>query len=206
MVLCKSAGGPGIQGESQVIFSDKDTLLSGPPKFESGYCFALESFSMPLASPPDDSAVAKSPPPGVLVQNAAGQITASSQRRMKKGAHYQPANLNAISCTRQFDATSPTLFLECANPPGPTVFPKAAIIRRKVGGGGVQNVAQEGHLMTYIRIDFEGVQIIEVSWDSNDDGVKETFQFVCTKASVQYRQQMHTGKVNTPLPPGVWQG
>ena len=205
MVLCKS-GASGIPGESQVVFSEKDTMLAGPPKFESGKCFVLDGFSMPLACPPDDSAAAKSPPPALLALNKSGQLTASSSLKLKKGTQWQPANLNAISCSRQVDATSPVLFNECAQPGGPTSFPFAAIIRRKVVGGGLQNVSQGGHLMTYLRIDFEGVQIINVNWDSDDEGVKERFDFVCSKATVQYRQQMHTGKVSTPLPPGIWQG
>jgi type VI protein secretion system component Hcp len=133
-------------------------------------------------------------------------LTASSSLKLKKGTQWQPANLNAISCSRQVDATSPVIFNECAQPGGPTSFPFAAIIRRKVVGGGIQHVSEGGQLMTYLRIDFEGVQIINVNWDSDDEGVKERFDFVCSKATVQYRQQVHTGKVNTPLPPGIWQG
>jgi type VI protein secretion system component Hcp len=205
MVLCMS-GSTGIQGESQVTFSDKDPLLNGPPKFESSNCFALESFSMNLQSPPDDSSVSKTAPAAVVAQDKSGKVTASSSLQLKKGTHWQPANLNPVQCTRQLDITSPLLFNQCALQAGPWTFPFGAIIRRKVVGGGLQNVAQGGHLMTYVRIDFVGVQVISVSWSSDDEGIKETFSFVCAKASVQYRQQMHTGKVSTPLPPGVWTG
>ena len=145
-------------------------------------------------------------PPALIAQSKSGQITASSSLRLKKGTQWQPANLNPISCSRQVDATSPQLFNECAQPGGPTSFPFAAIIRRKLVGGGLQHASESGHLMTYLRIDFEGVQIINVNWESEDDEVKERFDFVCSKATVQYRQQMHTGKVSTPLPPGIWQG
>ena len=59
--------------------------------------------------------------------------------------------------------------------------------------------------MSYVRIDFFNVVITELSWNSEDDGVKETFQFVCDEAHVHYRQQIHTGEVTTKqLPPGKW--
>jgi type VI protein secretion system component Hcp len=97
---------------------------------------------------------------------------------------------------------SPVMFQDCGKA---TPYAYAAIVQRKVVGGGLANTDGSSSLMSYLRIDFKDVVITQLSWNSQDDGIKETFQIVCAQAAVQYRQQQHSGKVNAPTPPGMWQ-
>jgi type VI protein secretion system component Hcp len=202
MVLCKSAGS-GIPAESQTQLGASDKMLHGagpwPTNFEAGKFFELDSFSMHVQAEPSDSAEEKK---GTNIVITTGAKPATSMpKKLGKTTTWQAGMLNPISCSRQIDTASPVLFQECGKA---TPFAFAAIVRRKVIGGGLQN-QQDTVLMSYMRIDFKDVVIIDLTWNSADDGVKETFQFVCSMASVQYRQQLATGKVTAPLPPGIWQ-
>jgi type VI protein secretion system component Hcp len=203
MVLCRSAGS-GIPAESQTVLDSSDTLL-GPPrgwptKFEAGKFFELESFSMNVQAEPSDTQEEQKTTQVVVTTGHKPSTT--TPKKIGRGTKWNPGMLNPISCTRQVDTASPVLFQECGKA---TEFAYAAIVRRKVIGGGLQSRNQDTYLMSYLRIDFKDVVIVELGWNSQDDGVKETFQFVCSKASVLYRQQLHTGKVSTPLPPGDWE-
>lgn len=210
MLLVKS-GSSGIQAESQTFLNSQDKLLTGTgpyPSFEEQKFFELDSFQMNLEAQPGDTSEDKKGAK-VDVHLAGGRTTSSSGHKVGRGAMWLPANLNPITCTRQVTAVSPMLFEECGKG---TPFLFAAIVRRKVVGGGQQRTQQQlhdhasTHLMSFMRIDFTTVLINEVSWTSDEDGVKETLRFVCDKAEVLYRQQTQTGGVGSKqIPPGTWQ-
>lgn len=206
MMLVK--GGSSLSGESQTLLGSRDQLLKGPPKFEEGKFFDLENFSFTLAAQPSDSGDASKQAPYVAVFAGGNRPATAVGQRHGPTSKWNPAHLDRVSCTRQVDHASPVLFQECGLG---TVFDSASVVRRKVIGGGLSTLASRNkddhtnHLMTYVRIDFFKVTITEVGWNSEDDGVRETLQFVCDEAHVYYRQQMHTGDVQAkPRPPGKW--
>jgi len=210
LMLLVQSGSSGIQAESLTALAPSDKLLigTGPyPSFEQHKFFELDSFSMNLAAQPSDTTEDKK---GAKVDVHVGnKVSGSSGHQVGRGAIWLPANLNPITCTRQVTAVSPVLFQECGKG---TPFPFAAIVRRKVVGGGQQNLHQQmrdqnsTHLMSFMRIDFSSVLLTAVSWSSDEDGVKETLSFVCDKAEVLYRQQTQTGGVGSKqIPPGIWQ-
>jgi type VI protein secretion system component Hcp len=194
MLLIPPGGGPALPAESQTLLSSADKMLDGPPKFEKGKFFELESFTTTLQAQPGDSQQ-----DGSQTQLVAGKGPVRAVRQITRDTTYMAGILQPITCTRQIDHASPVLFSEV----GKRVFPKAAIVRRKATGGAPK--ADGSNQMGYFRLDFEELQIIEVTWTSDEDGVKESFQFVCKKATALYRQQTHTGSVvDKQFPPGIW--
>jgi type VI protein secretion system component Hcp len=201
MVLVKS-GSSGIAADSMAALGSADPMLTGPPKFEKGKFFELENFSLALMAQPHD-ADDDNKKQGPINIHVGNKSTSSSGERFGRNVKWLPANLNPISCTRQLDSASPVLFEDCGKG---TPYLQAAIVRRKVVGGGMQNLDANSHLMSYVRLDFTDVVITNLSWSNDDDGIKESFQFVCAKAEVHFRQQSQTGTVTSKqLPPGIWQ-
>jgi type VI protein secretion system component Hcp len=198
MLLVKTGNTQGIPAESQTKLSSLDTLLSGPPKFEEGKFFELETFSINLASHPHDATTDNEKT--VTVKHVGAKGGGASGQRLSRDTKWLPANLQPISCTRQVDHASSVLFDQVGKDGS---FDAAAIVSRKVVGGTAQS--DGSNLMGYFRADFTTVVITDVTWSADETGIKETIQFVCKKAQVLYRQQTHTGSVSDKrFPPGIW--
>ena len=103
-----------------------------------------------------------------------------------------PADLEAISVTKELDATSLTLLKGCVTS---VTFKNATLLKRKATG--------DNELRTYLRIDFTDLLITEFNWDE-DEVVTEKFKFVCRKAIVQYAVETDDGNLLTPAGTGKW--
>jgi type VI protein secretion system component Hcp len=117
---------------------------------------------------------------------------------LSRDTKWLPGHLQQVTCVRQLDLASSELFAQVGKD---AAFASAAIIRRKIVGG---LPSADGNLMGYFRLDFTTVTIVDVNWTADEDGVKETLQFVCQAAEVVYRQQSHTGEMAKIFPPGKW--
>jgi hypothetical protein len=201
MMLVK--GTSGIPAESQTVLGRSDNLLSlpGKPAFKAGEFFELDNFTLSLTSPPHDATA-----------DGSKTVTIRHEGGDKKGGHgggggpklsrdtkWLPAHLQQVSCSRQLDYASSELFAQVGKD---SAFASAAIVRRKVVGGLPKG--DGSNLMGYFRLDFTTVTITDVGWSADEDGVKETLQFVCKAAEVVYRQQSHTGEMGKIFPPGKW--
>jgi type VI protein secretion system component Hcp len=202
MVLVK--GGTAISGEAQADFSGHDPLLKAsadgkwPTKFEATKIFSLDSFSLNIQAEQSDAPDAKNAT-GITAVVGNKVQSVSTARKPGRNTTWKPGMLGQISCTRNFDVTSSVLFEDCGNA---TPYDFAAIVQRKVMGQ--QHPSKVHALMSYVRLDFKKVVIVEVSWSAQDDGIKETFQFVADEAAVQYRQQLHSGDFHAALPSNTW--
>lgn len=203
MMLVKAGGSSGMPAEGQTRISkelDKMLALPGKPAFVPGEFFELDSFSLSLSSPPHDATA-----------DGSKTVTIRHEGGDKKGGHggggaklsrdtkWLPAHLQQVSCSRQVDFASSELFAQVGKD---SAFKSAAIVRRKVVGG--LPTSDGSNLMGYFRIDFTTVTITDVGWSADEDGVKETLQFVCKGAEVVYRQQSHSGEMAKIFPPGAW--
>ncbi len=195
MMLCQQAGSP-IQAECQAKLGSKDDLLTMSPGFVVGKFFELESFSLNIAAEPSDATGTDSTKPV----------------KIGRGTTWSAGMLNPVTCVRAVDNASPLLFEQCGKA---GKFVSATIVRRKVIGGGLTQQGsrlvsttqqdQDSFLMAYMRIDFDDVVIMDLNWESNDEMIKETIKFVCSSATVQYRQQLAAGSVTArKFPSGVW--
>jgi type VI protein secretion system component Hcp len=202
MMLCKT-GTSGIAAESQAVLGPNDTMLKGDVTFEKGKFFELDSFTMNINAEASDAAEEKKNPHVTINVGDASKKASAAGRKIGRNTTWNPGMLNPVSCTRQADHASPYIFEQCGKA-SPWSF--AAIVRRKVVGGVLKNSDTDSFLMSYFRIDFTDVVITELGWSNDDEGIKETFQLVCSKAKVEYRQQMHTGHLATKqFPHGIWQ-
>lgn len=202
MMLCQSGTTP-MAAESQAILGTNDILLNLSPRFQNGGFFELDSFTMTVAAESSDPDAGKNAPPPKTSSSGSTTDATPPSRKIGRNTTWNPGMLSPITCVRQVDHSSPLLFQECGKA---TKFASAAIVRRKVVGGGLGSQNQDNFLMSYLRADFLDVVFIEVAWNSGEDGIKETLQFVCSKATVQYRQQVHTGSITSKnFPPGIWQ-
>ena len=93
-----------------------------------------------------------------------------------------PVTIQAIGFSRKMDAASPLLLYHTINR---TYFKRVAIIKRKSAGGLSAGEA-------YLRMDFEGVILIEANW-SNDDPVTEDYSFHARAITMRYKPQLPDG-------------
>lgn len=102
------------------------------------------------------------------------------------------ANLEPVTLTKYLDASSLVLFKACIES---TTIDSAVMIKRR--GGGAK------HLGTYLRIEFTDLLITDFNWDE-DDVILEKISFVCRKASVFYRLEQHSGKMQSKIQQYEW--
>jgi len=99
-----------------------------------------------------------------------------------------PVRLENVRFKKQMDGASPILFRLCSIR---KEIPKAILIRRKsVGGIGAPVYAQ-----TFLRIVFERIQLISVTWDLEADSNEESVVFTCRKVSLAYSTQTEKGQL-----------
>jgi type VI protein secretion system component Hcp len=104
--------------------------------------------------------------------------------RSGRGGPKYPVSVQPITFSRAIDSASIQLLQYCINC---TSFDSATLVKRKSTGTGVAGEP-------YLRMDFVGVLITDVSW-SNDDPVKETCKFISRAITVQYRPQLPDGSL-----------
>lgn len=104
-----------------------------------------------------------------------------------------PVDLDSVSCSRQMDSASPVLLTACSQKRS---FKKIIIVKRKDIGSNVGPQA-------YLRFEFADVLVIGISWE-NGVTVKEKCKFICRQLVMQYRPQLHAGKLDAVSKPGQW--
>ena len=101
------------------------------------------------------------------------------------GQPIYPVTFDEVSITRQMDSASPLLLQSCFNTRS---LNQVTVVKRKVAGSG----ATLGRI-PYLRIDFDDVLITDLSWDVNDQVMKEKLKFVYRTVTVKYRPQNNDG-------------
>lgn len=107
------------------------------------------------------------------------------------GAKY-PVSVQPINITRPIDKSSPVLMRYCI---ATESFDRVSVVKRKAAGS--TNAGEP-----YLRLDFKGVLIRDVSW-TNDEPVKEVTQLISRAITVRYRPQLLSGKLGAPVV-GFW--
>lgn len=93
-----------------------------------------------------------------------------------------PVTIQPISFSRKMDRASPVLLSHMIDR---TYFTRVAIVKRKSAGGVAAGDA-------YLRMDFEGVILIEANW-SNEDPVTEDYSFHARAITMRYKPQLPDG-------------
>jgi type VI protein secretion system component Hcp len=125
----------------------------------------------------------------------AGKSTLGQFQGWRSGRGNQtkyPVSVQPISFTRSIDRASTELLHYCIKS---ISFDSASLVKRKAAGGGIAGEP-------YLRLDFTGVLITDVSW-TNDDPVKETCKFISRAITVQYRPQLPDGTLGA-VRHGFW--
>jgi type VI protein secretion system component Hcp len=189
MMFKEKKNGKPLPGESTTELKVKDgpgnELLNGfaaramfeISKFDFGVGVAqqaVEEFEYPglkaaLAAVPG----VKLPPRKPRAKSAPGQTLDES-----------PVTIQPVSFTRRMDRASSILLHHTIKR---TYFEHVALVKRKAAGGAAAGEA-------YLRLDFEGVILIEANW-SNDDPIEETYSFQARAITVRYKPQLPDGKL-----------
>jgi type VI protein secretion system component Hcp len=111
--------------------------------------------------------------------------------RAGKKANY-PVSVQPVEIKRSVDFTSTLLLQHCVDC---MTFKRVALVKSKPAGSASAGEA-------YLRIDFEGVLLIDASW-TNDEPVQSTFKFIARKVLIQYRPQLPDGTLGAVVP-GRW--
>lgn len=188
-----------ILGESQTAISPPgakpNRIMTG---FQPGSIIEIETFTFALGVQDlmSNAAAAQGMPPapgqpanmpGTPRQPGVGRRWAGGSSKTK-----YPISVQPISFTRAIDRSSTTLLDFCINS---VTLDSATLVKRKAAGG---KVAGE----PYLRLDFTGVLITNVSWTSGDP-VKETTKFISRAITVRYRPQLPDGSLGAPRH-GFW--
>jgi len=99
-----------------------------------------------------------------------------------------PVSVQPITIVRPIDKASPVLLRKCIET---ETFISVSVVKRKAAG-----TAFAGE--PYLRMDFVGVMIKDVSW-SNDEPVKETTRLISRSIVIRYRPQASNGKLYPPV-------
>lgn len=113
------------------------------------------------------------------------------------------ADLQKLHITKPFDISSLTLLQYCMQR---TTLSSVALVKRRPVGfkkGNATRAYGETELQGWLRYDFTDVLITEVSW-SEDEVIKETVEFICRKALVNYNPQSDEGRHDNSLDYGYW--
>lgn len=103
-----------------------------------------------------------------------------------------PVSVHPVSFSRGMDVASSLLLAATIER---TFFSRVALVKRKSAGG-----AAAGE--PYLRMDFCGALIIQASW-TNDEPVKETYEFHARAITMRYRPQLEDGTLGAPRV-GFW--
>lgn len=103
-----------------------------------------------------------------------------------------PVSVQPVTIVRPIDRSSPVLLQKCIDT---ETFKSVSVVKRKAAG-----TAYAGE--PYLRMDFIGVLIKDVSW-SNDEPVKETTRLISRSIIIRYRPQGSDGKLYPPVV-GSW--
>jgi type VI protein secretion system component Hcp len=95
-----------------------------------------------------------------------------------------PVTIQPVSFTRRMDRASSVLLHHTIKR---TYFEHVALVKRKAAGGAAAGEA-------YLRLDFEGVILIEANW-SDDDPIEETYAFQARAITMRYKPQLPDGKL-----------
>jgi type VI protein secretion system component Hcp len=210
-MIIRGADGNLIDGESQAELTSDDpisqTLLDG---LDPKKVFELDSFT--LSAEADDQSeseiraeLTKQNQHSGPVKPGTKSTPPMSQRQIEQAvadrlkAQKGPP-VRAISFSRAVDRSSAFFLSNIAIGKG---YKSASLIKRKATGGMTpEQTAVVGDV--YLRIDFDYVLITEVSWQDDDDEVKEDCKFICRKISIQYRPQLPDGTLGAIIP-GGWE-
>ncbi len=107
------------------------------------------------------------------------------------------SHIDDFHFTRFVDSATNALFTACCKG---TTFTSASLIKRKAA-----RVLNSETLvdLAFLRIDFAGVKITELSW-SDGDILEETCKFTCDGMQITYSQQQASGKLSPAEPPVGW--
>ncbi len=206
-----------IEAESQSLVSKDDEFTKD---FERPMYFDVEEFEFDVGIEDDDdsdsssssSSTSSSSSSSSSSRTGSGNTSAKKDDKKKKGKSRfarwlgsqrnlktdpYPVDMQPFEFTRQFDWASPLLFQLCANS---TSLKSATLVQRKAGG--LQNT--DSINPCFLRIDFTGVLLIDVSWDISDSIIKEKIKFICQQIQVQYRVQNEAGEMYATIS-GNWQ-
>ena len=93
-------------------------------------------------------------------------------------------DLGQIGITRRIDRASLKLLDCCFNA---KTLTSATVVKRRAAGSGVSGEP-------YLRIDFDGVLIVDVGWDDSEI-VMEKCTFICRSMKFKYRPQAASGEL-----------
>lgn len=99
-----------------------------------------------------------------------------------------PVSVQPVTIVRPIDRASPELLQRCLDT---HTFKSVSVVKRKAAG-----TVYAGE--PYLRMDFIGVLIKDVSW-SNDEPVKETTRLISRSIVIRYRPQGSDGKLYPPV-------
>ncbi len=102
-------------------------------------------------------------------------------RKNGSGVKY-PVSVQPITITRPIDKSSTELLKYCI---ATTSFESVSVVKRKAAGTPLAG-------QPYLRLDFVGVLIRDVSW-SNDEPIKETTKLISRAITVRYKPQLLDG-------------
>ena len=190
--------GSPIAGESSTVLdvgTGRNELLAG---FMAQKMFEVESFTFSVGIE-DDSGDAqkgagakgghagKGGKAGHGAAPAQGPLGGFKAWRTGHKTKPYPVSVQPITFTRPIDRASTSLLQHCIKC---TSFDFVAIVKRKPAGS-------EAAGEPYLRMDFVGALIVDVSW-TNDDPIKETCKFISRAITVRYRPQLPSGKLGAP--------
>jgi type VI protein secretion system component Hcp len=113
----------------------------------------------------------------------------TSDTTTQAGAQNKAIDGTPVRISRQIDAASPVLMQYCINA---ITLDSAAVVKRRAAGARASGLG-------YLRLDFTGVLITEVSW-SDSHVVKETLTLFYRQVEISYRPQLENGKLGAVVP------
>lgn len=167
--------------------------------FEKEHMFEVSQFSFGVGvDDPDDEEDANGLQPEL--KQAMGQIPGFKfpkrfARTIKKPGQRRddtPVSVHPVTFSRGMDVASSLLLAATIQR---TYFKRVALVKRKSAGG-----AAAGE--PYLRMDFCGALLIQASW-TNDEPVKETYEFHARSITMRYRPQLEDGSLGAPRV-GFW--
>ncbi len=187
-----------LDGESQSVLQipgrPTNALYKG---FEPGKIFEITKFNLGLGTDQGGDPTTQMLK-GIAKANPDMKIP-KFQPEPKPAADPTAANrqdtavsVQPVSFTRQMDNGS-SQFL--SNVIKRSYFKHVALVKRKAAGGLASGEP-------YLRMDFKGVILIEVSW-SNDDPIEETYSFHARGITIRYCPQLPDGSLGAAIS-GFW--
>ncbi len=223
-------GGTAIDGEGLADLDSGDPLMKD---FQAGKFFMLDDFDFDVGledTDDDDDDKHAAAPPKAGHGHGSGQLqgqlnkfanatTHNAHRKTSKkrfamwmrgkrdlASDAYPVDIQPCGFTKQLDKTSPALFDACANS---KPFTRAIVVQRKTVGQAGQHSNKALFSHAFLRLEFTGVLLVGLTWDVEENGVKEKGKFVTRGIKVSYAQQAgdthsKTPGVLQPVKPAEW--